>query len=156
MTYKRILVAVDGSETSTLAMQEAIKLAKDQRAALKIIHVADEFVIVGDGVRFDFEQYENAVRGHGLSILDEMESLARKADVTVENSIIENTDHSVRIPEKIVDEANAWQADLLVIGTHGRRGFSRLLLGSVAEGIIRIASIPVLLVRGKNKERSSA
>lgn len=152
MTYKRILVAVDGSETSTLAMQEAISLAKDQRAALKIIYVADEFVIVGDGVRFDFEQYENAVRGYGLTILNEMESLAKKAGVTVENSIIENTGHSVRIPEKIVTETNAWQADLLVIGTHGRRGFSRLLLGSVAEGIIRIASIPVLLIRSKNKE----
>jgi len=149
MIYKRILVAVDGSETSTLAMQEAIHLAKDQKATLRIIYVADNFVVVGDGVPFDFKQYENAVRGYGLSILSNMESIAQKAGVSVESGIIENTEHSVRIPEKIVDEASTWRADLLVIGTHGRRGFSRLVLGSVAEGVIRIASIPVLLIRGK-------
>lgn len=150
MVYKKILVAVDGSETSTLAMQEAINLAKDQQATLRIIYVADAFVVVGDGVHFDFEQYENAVRGYGMAILNKMESLAQKAGVTVESGIIENTEHSVRIPEKIVQDANAWQADLLVVGTHGRRGFNRLVLGSVAEGIIRMASTPVLLVRGKN------
>lgn len=150
MIYKKILVAVDGSETSTLAMQEAINLAKDQQATLRIIYVADAFVVVGDGVHFDFEQYENAVRGYGMAILNKMESLAQKAGVTVESGIIENTEHSVRIPEKIVQDANAWQADLLVVGTHGRRGFNRLVLGSVAEGIIRMASTPVLLVRGKN------
>lgn len=149
MAYKRILVAVDGSEASTLAMQEAIKLAKDQQAILRIIYVADEFVIVGDGVPFDFTQYENAVRGYGLSILNKMESLAQEAGISVESGIIENTEHSVRIPEKIVQEATNWQADLLVIGTHGRHGFSHLVLGSVAEGVIRMASIPVLLVRGK-------
>lgn len=149
MTYKRILVAVDGSETSTLAMQGAITLAKDQQATLRIIFVVDEFVVVGDGVPFDFEQYENAVRGHGLSILNKMESLARTAGIPVESSIIENTEHSVRIPEKIIHEADAWHADLLVLGAHGRRGFSHLFLGSVAEGVIRIASTPVLLIRSK-------
>jgi nucleotide-binding universal stress UspA family protein len=150
MIYKKILAAVDGSETSTLAMQEAINLAKDQQATLRIIYVADAFVVVGDGVHFDFEQYENTVRGYGMTILNEMESLAQEAGVTVESCIIENTEHSVRIPEKIVQDANAWHADLLVVGTHGRRGFNRLVLGSVAEGIIRMASTPVLLVRGKN------
>lgn len=150
MVYKKILVAVDDSETSTLAMQQAINLAKNQQATLRVIFVADAFIVVGDGVRFDFEQYENAVRGHGLSILNKMESLAREAGVSVESCIIENTEHSVRIPEKIVQDASAWHADLLVVGTHGRRGFNRLVLGSVAEGIIRMASTPVLLVRGKN------
>jgi nucleotide-binding universal stress UspA family protein len=149
MAYKKILVAVDGSDTSTLAMQEAINLAKDQQATLRIIYVSDAFVVVGDGVRFDFEQYENAVRGHGLSILNKMESLAHKAGVPVESGIIENTESSTRIPEKIVQDSSAWHADLLVIGTHGRRGFSRLVLGSVAEGIIRMASTPVLLISGK-------
>jgi nucleotide-binding universal stress UspA family protein len=149
MTYKKILVAVDGSGTATLAMQEAIKLAKDQHATLRTIYVADNFVVVGDGVHFDFNQYENAVRGYGLSILDKMESLAKEAGIATESGIIENTDHAVRIPEKIVNDAKAWNADLLVIGTHGRRGISRLVLGSVAEGIIRMASTPVLLVPGK-------
>ena len=151
MAYKRILVAVDGSETSTQAMQEAINLAKNQQATLRIIYIADEFVVVGDGVYFDYKQYENAVRNYGLSVINKMESLAKKASVSFESSMIENTEHAVWIPEKIIAEANSWQADLLVIGTHGRRGFSHLMLGSVAEGVIRIASIPVLLIRGKNK-----
>ena len=151
--YQKILVAVDGSDTSTQAVQEAIELATNQQAKLRIIYVADSNVVVGDGVRFDFEQYENAVRGYGLAILNKMESLAQSKDVTVESSIIENSEHSVRIPEKIIQDANTWHADLLVIGTHGRRGFSRFMLGSVAEGIIRIAQTPVLLVRTISHEK---
>jgi nucleotide-binding universal stress UspA family protein len=145
--YQKILVAVDGSETSTQAVQEAIKLATNQHAKLRIIYVADSNVVVGDGVQFDFKQYENSVRGYGLAILNKMESLAQAEGVAVESGIIENTEHSVRIPEKIIQDASTWHADLLVIGTHGRRGFSHFMLGSVAEGIIRIAQTPVLLVR---------
>lgn len=150
MAYKKILVAVDGSETSTVAMQEAINLAKNQQAKLRVIFVADDFVVVGDGVRFDYKQYENAVRGYGMALLSNMESLAQKAGLTVESAIIENPEHAVRIPEKILQDASAWHADLVVVGTHGRRGFHRLVLGSVAEGVCRMASTPVLLVRGKD------
>lgn len=150
MVYNKILVAVDGSETSTLAMQEAIALAKNQQATLRVIFVAEAFVIIGDGVQFDFEQYENAVRGYGMATLNKMESLAQTASITVESCIIENAEHSERVSEKIVQDANDWHADLLVVGTHGRRGFNHLVLGSVAEGVIRMASTPVLIVRGKN------
>jgi nucleotide-binding universal stress UspA family protein len=147
MIYKRILVAVDGSETSALAMQEAISLAKDQQALLRIIYVADEFVVVGEGVPFDYAKYEASVKEYGQSILNKMEALAKKAGIQVESSLIENTDYTTRIAETIVKETSKWQADLLVIGTHGRRGFSHFVLGSVAEGVIRLCSTPVLLVR---------
>ncbi|MFZ2314451.1 MAG: universal stress protein [Gammaproteobacteria bacterium] len=149
MVYKRILVAVDGSDTSILAMQEAIALAKDQQATLKLVYVVDEFMVVSEGVPFDFKKYEASIRKHGQSILNKMEALAKKEGLSIESSLIENTDYSTRIPEKIVQESINWQADLIIIGTHGRRGFSHLMLGSVAEGVIRLASIPVLLIRGK-------
>ncbi len=149
MVYKRILVAVDGSKTSTLAMKEAINLAKNQKAKLRVIYVADEFVVVGEGVPFNFKEYENSIRKYGLHILNKMKFLAKKADISAESGLIENSEHSARIAEIIVQEASAWRANLLVIGTHGRRGFSRLVLGSVAEGVVRIAETPILLIRGK-------
>jgi hypothetical protein len=57
--------------------------------------VAEEFVVVGDGMRFDFEQYEKAARGYGMVILNKMESLAREGGVTIESGIIENTETPV-------------------------------------------------------------
>ncbi|KTD42196.1 universal stress protein [Legionella parisiensis] len=54
-----------------------------------------------------------------------------------------------KVPEKIIEAAKNWPADLIVVGTHGRRGYQHLLLGSVAEGVIRNAPMPVLLIRGK-------
>mgnify|MGYP002392576450 CR=1 FL=1 len=71
------------------------------------------------------------------------------AGVAVETSLITIEDLDERIPEAIADDAEAWSADLIVIGTHGRRGLSRLFLGSIAEGVIRVATKPVLLIRGK-------
>ena len=69
--------------------------------------------------------------------------------MAVETSLITIEDLDERIPEAIADDAEAWSADLIVIGTHGRRGLSRLFLGSIAEGVIRVATKPVLLIRGK-------
>jgi nucleotide-binding universal stress UspA family protein len=149
--YKRILVAVDGSENAILALEEALALAKDQHALVRMIYVADEFVVVGEGVPFDFEKYETSIHEYGQSILNEMEAIAKKSGVPFEMDLIENTEYEVRIHEKIIKAAKDWHADLLVIGTHGRRGFSRLMLGSVAEGVTRMAPIPVLLIRGKMK-----
>ena len=69
--------------------------------------------------------------------------------MAVETSLITIEDLDERIPEAIADDAEAWSADLIVNGTHGRRGLSRLFLGSIAEGVIRVATKPVLLIRRK-------
>ncbi|HZW61174.1 MAG TPA: universal stress protein [Candidatus Babeliales bacterium] len=150
--FKHILVAVDGSETSNLAMQTAIKLAKDQHAVLHVVHVADEFLDVSEGVAIDFDKYEKSIRDHGQVILHKMEALADEAKIAVKIHLIEITDYADHIPEKLVEAANIHHADLMIIGTHGRRGFRRFLLGSVAEGVARLASVPVLLIRGKIKD----
>ena len=69
------------------------------------------------------------------------------AGVAVETTLITIDTLKKRIPEVIAEDAETWPADLIVIGTHGRRGLARLFLGSVAEGVARVASKPVLLVR---------
>ncbi len=146
--YNRILVAVDGSETSNLALKEAINLAKDQRAALRLIHVVDLTLIYTDlGAPFALE-YQKAIQGAGQKVITACSAVVRAAGLEAEAATIAIDMLGQHIYEVIEDEAKRWQADVIVIGTHGRRGVRRLLLGSVAEGVARVASKPVLLVRG--------
>ncbi|MCL9684869.1 universal stress protein [Legionella maioricensis] len=149
MGYQRIMVAVDGSDTSRLAVQEAIQMAKSMRSNLQIINVVDENFISYCDIFTVYDQLISSCKEQGQNILNTMGELVRKSKITCECRLIELKLYEGRIAEKIAAEAEAWPADLLIIGTHGRRGFSHLFLGSVAEDIIRIASMPVLLVRGK-------
>ncbi len=146
--FKRILVAVDGSSTAERALQEAIKLAGEFQAQLRIVHVVD---IVSLNVRLEspnpIEIWDVMIKG-GQEILREAGVVANEAGVTVETGLIEIDTLGRRIPEMIAADADAWPADLIVIGAHGRRGLSHLLLGSVAEGVVRVATKPVLLIRG--------
>ena len=146
--YKRILVAVDGSHTSELALQEAIRLAGEVRALLRIVHVVDN---VNLNLSAEFpnptEIWDAMIKG-GQAILRKAGAMANEAGIAVETGLIEIDTFGHRIPEIIAADADAWPADLIVIGTHGRRGLSHLLLGSVAEGVVRVAAKPVLLIRG--------
>ncbi len=147
--YRRILVAVDGSDTSNLALQEAVRLAAEQQAALRLVHVVDETpVYMAVEAPYQVAQYQEALREGGKKVLAACAAAARQGGREVETNliIIENLGESVG--DAIEKEAKDWSADLIVVGTHGRRGFRHLLLGSVAEGVIRVASKPVLLIRG--------
>ena len=146
--FKRILVAVDGSATSALALQEAIQLAKEQQAQLRIAHVVDEATLNWPETG-DVGEVQEAFRKSGRKILEKADATARAAGVTAEAKIIEVETFGHRVADMIAAEAEAWPADLIIIGTHGRRGLNRLLLGSVAEGVTRVATKPVLLIRGK-------
>lgn len=147
--FKRILVAVDGSKTADQALQEAIDLAKEQQAQIRIVHVVD-IVNINMGSEFpNPSEVTGAMIRGGQEILRNAESVVRATGVAVETRLIEIENLGVRIPEMIADEADAWPADLIVLCTHGRRGLSHLLLGSVAEGVVRVATKPVLLIRGK-------
>lgn len=147
--FKRILVAVDGSHTAELALQEAIKLAREQRAQLRIVHAVD-MVDTNLGMEFpDTSGILDAMARGGREILRKAETVARAAGIPVETRLIEIDTLGHRIPEMIAADAEAWPADLIVICTHGRRGLSHLFLGSVAEGVVRVATKPVLLIRGK-------
>jgi nucleotide-binding universal stress UspA family protein len=142
MIYNRIMVAVDGSNPSISALKEAIQLAKDQKAKLLIVHVAED-LYVGDT---DLNALIAARRAQGHKILNEMKEIAQQSKVDFETQLIGFKSFG-RISEQIVEKAKTWPADVLVIGTHGRHGLSYLLIGSVAEGVVRIATTPVLLIR---------
>jgi nucleotide-binding universal stress UspA family protein len=147
--YQRILVPVDGSPTSQLGLAEAIELAKLTGGQLRLLHMVDVLSIAtGMGTypmpTVDFFAY---MRESGQKILDEAREQAANQGVTTE--VILNEVHSGRLADLVVEQALAWPADLVVLGTHGRRGVGRILLGSDAEQIVRIAPVPVLLVRGR-------
>ena len=151
MIYKKIMLAVDGSDTSNAAVNEVIKFTKGQDVLLRIIYVVDETLIYYGGAAFDYLSYTVVCREEGQKILDAAKKTVKsQSTIKVETSLIELKPLQGRIAEVIVEEAKEWSADLLVIGTHGRRGLSRLFLGSVAENIIRIAPMPVLLVRSSS------
>jgi len=147
--YKHILVAVDGSDTSNLALQEAMKLAKEQQAALRLIHVVDETpVYMTMDTAYALADFQRVVREAGQKVLATCTATARQAGVEVDTKFVILEVPTQRICDAINEEAKGWPADLIVIGTHGRHGFNHLLLGSVAEGVIRLAAKPVLVIRG--------
>ena len=149
--HKNIVLALDGSKISDSVVEEVIKLTEGRAVNLRIIHVVDESFVYYGGQDFDYLSLIVSCQKEGQNILDKAAKiLASHSSIKVETSLLEVKPFHKRIAEVIVEEANEWSADLLVIGTHGRRGFSRFLLGSVAENIIRIATIPVLLVRSSD------
>ena len=144
--YKRILAPIDGSPASTLGLDEAIRLAKDQQAQLRILHVLNEWLVVSpDAAGANPGVVEEALRESGDALLNEAEIRARNAEVTTSTVMLEQI--GTPVGAAIVRHANEWPADLIVCGTHGRRGVRRLVLGSDAEYIVRHARIPVLLLR---------
>lgn len=148
--YKRILVAVDGSKTSDLALAEALKLATEHGSRLRIVHVVDATPLFGGDSGFvDVVEIEKALIGSGRRILDKAAATAAEAGVQAETRLLEMDQFSQRVADMVAGEAKAWPADLVVIGTHGRRGVSHLFLGSVAEGVARISPAPLLLIRGR-------
>jgi len=144
--YQRILVPVDGSHTSTLGLQEAIRIAIDQRARLKLISVIDGFIIAQnfEGLIIADDMID-ALRESGKKAINNALALVKKYDLKAEATTFETVGD--RVAEVIVREAKKWKADLIVMGTHGRRGFNRLVLGSDAEGVLRHSPVPVLMVR---------
>ena len=146
--YQHILVAVDGSSTSDRALQEAIRLTQDLGSSLRILVVVEPIMLTGEAEYVDYNEIHKAVVGYGQNVLKKSGDAAHQAGVEAETRLIESKGFGERVADVIAHEADTW-ADLIVIGTHGRRGFNHLLMGSVAEGVVRIATKPVLLIRGK-------
>lgn len=144
--YQRILVPVDGSETSDKGLKEAVRLAKEQGAKMRIVHVIDHSVMAaGPDGGFYMKAVADAVRQSAQTVIDAAMKFARAQDVQAEQKVVENV--TARVADVIVEETRRWGADLIVMGTHGRRGVSHLFLGSDAEGVVRMSPVPVLLVR---------
>lgn len=144
--YQRILVPVDGSDTSRTALQEAIKLAKQLGAKLKLVHVIENTRVFDTEGMVDYATLREIATRNGEQVLARAKELAEQSSLEVDTALLEGGGD--RNEDVIVAEARQWLAELIVIGTHGRSGISRLLFGSVAEGVVRGAPIPVLLIRG--------
>jgi nucleotide-binding universal stress UspA family protein len=147
MAYKRILVPVDGSPTSNAGLREAIGLAKGQRASLQLVHVVDQHAIALMGLESaaGITEMMDGMKRAGLAILRRAQAVVRKAGLQASTVLVETLTGPAADP--IIKQAKKWRADVIVLGTHGRRGVRRLLMGSDAEQIVRYAAVPVLLVR---------
>jgi len=145
--YQRILVPVDGSETSQRGLQEAIALARLTGGQLRLLHVVDELSAAmgmsGQGmVSADMFQL---LREGGEQVLAAGLAEAQAQSVSADTLLIEG--FSGRLCDHVLTQAQHWDAQVIVLGSHGRRGVGRLVLGSDAEQIIRTAQVPVLVVR---------
>jgi len=143
--YKRILVPIDGSATSMRGLDEAIKLAKLSDGSIHLVHALDQFVFVGTGETYTVDVFGRQKEA-GERILGQGKERVASGGVPVTTFLSEPLPG--RVCDVVVDQARASGADLIVIGTHGRRGIGRLLMGSDAEQVLRIAPVPVLLIRG--------
>jgi nucleotide-binding universal stress UspA family protein len=146
--YERILVPVDGSLTSDAGLAEAIKLAKLTGARLQLLHVVDDmpFVLGTEGFGTMSADIVGMIKEAGMAVLTRSRAVVEKFGVPVETVLFDSFEG--RLSQRVAEQAVAWKADLLVLGTHGRRGVQRMVLGSGAEQILRSSPVPVLLVRG--------
>jgi nucleotide-binding universal stress UspA family protein len=142
--YKRILVPIDGSATSMRGLDEAIKLAKLSGASIHLVHVLDQFLF-GTGETYTVDVF-GLQKEAGERILGQGKERVAAGGVPVTTFVSEPMPG--RVCDIVCDQAHKAGADLIVLGTHGRRGIGRLLMGSDAEQVLRLAPVPVLLIRG--------
>jgi nucleotide-binding universal stress UspA family protein len=143
--FNRIVVAIDGSRTSSRAFDAALELAATHGAVLQPYYVVENAPIYYDMPGLDPSALQNELADQGAKLgataLAAMKQRGVQGNVEIgEASSIDD------VAELVLKAATAFNADLLVMGTHGRKGFQRLILGSVAERCLRSATLPVLLI----------
>lgn len=144
---RRVLHPTDFSRASSAAFKRAVEMARANRAELLLVHVMTPAIpMMGDGYVSPqlYEDMEAAARSYSQKHLNALVAKARKAGARVKALLLEGVPH-----ERIAQAARSRKADLVVIGTHGRTGFAKLFLGSVASRVLTISPCPVLTVRGK-------
>lgn len=143
---QRILVPVDGSGTAMRGLREAIGLAQITRASLCLLHVVDTYPLLGEMASVtSVDEYQRELHRHGEQVLRQAAEAAAAAGVAAQ-TICRDSAHQ-RVSDLIAAEAVNSDCDLIVMGTHGRRGFARFTLGSDAERVLRHCTVPVLVVR---------
>ncbi|MEI6318184.1 MAG: universal stress protein [Pseudomonadota bacterium] len=160
--FQRILIPIDGSKTSQQALKRGITLAAEQGAALRLLHVHEVSLLsdiyasqTASGLTAApnvkaLEKFEADLEKRSKNLLQQATALAEKAGVAKVDGKMVNAGMR-KAARLIVDDAAKWKADLIVMGTHGRSGFDHLVFGSVAEGVMRSATAPVLLIRNPGK-----
>lgn len=149
--YKRIMVAVDESFMTNKVLGTAIEIAKSNGDKLAICHAIDETIFANREVEMmmpnSVGKAEYRLRLGAQGFLGKAADTARAAGVEVEIKLVES--EQKHVSDMLADTSAEWQADLLVVGTHGRRGMERYFVGSVAERLVRKAGTSLLLVRGE-------
>nr|WKF59417.1 Putative universal stress protein [Paraburkholderia busanensis] len=143
--YTRILVAVDGSHTSRRAFDAALELAKSSGAVLQPFYVVENTPMYFEAPGYDPSVLRNRLVEEGKELGAEFAKAMAEHGVKGELTVNEASSLD-DVSTVVLKGAAAFNADLLVMGTHGRRGFQRLILGSVAERCVRQANLPVLLI----------
>lgn len=144
--YQRILAPIDGSETSRRAFDIALRTARENGAELVPLYVIDDPLLAYDAPGIDPSAARAAFLREGERLKADWLAAMQRENVKGMPRVVENDEAGNDIAQCIFEEARAIGADLVVMGTHGRRGARRLMLGSVAERFLRIACCPVLLV----------
>ncbi|GAB7534214.1 universal stress protein [Burkholderia sp. 22PA0099] len=143
--YQRIFVAVDGSETSRHAFDSALALARSERATLRAFYAIENAALYYNVPGYDPSVLRQQLIAQGGDLTQEFARLIAAAGV--QGDVITGEATTLAdVASLILDATKEYGADLLVLGTHGRRGFKRLVLGSIAEQCIRQATLPVLLI----------
>lgn len=146
--FSKILHATDYSKASAPALNEAVALAKQNGAELLILHVIDSVApyVAGEDIGGAelYMKLEETTKQEAEASMQKLIGKLRKLKVNAKSLFLRGTAH-----EQIVRAAKNRRANLIVIGTHGRTGLSKLLMGSVASQVVSTAHCPVLTVRGK-------
>lgn len=144
--YERILVPLDGSATSERALLEAAQLAGKLGSALCLLHVLDDFPLYGEmAITPGYQQTLEVMRKYGDDLLAKAAQQPALAGLQVET--LQREALGARVADVIVEQAVISKCQLIVLGTHGRRGVNRLLMGSDAELVLRQSPMPVLMVK---------
>lgn len=152
MAYKRILVPVDGSPTALKGLDAALRLAKDGGGRLRLLHIVEEYAaFTAPDAGVNITPILEALKAGGRKTLAKVEQRTRAAGVKADTALLEN--FGGRVADLIVAHAKRWKADLIVMGTHGRRGVQRVLVGSDADLVVRYSPVPVLLVPARGRGR---
>lgn len=139
--YREILIPIDGSPCSERALEQGLGLAKALGSRVTILHVVEDPIpLVTDGYIYPTGLHEALLR-EGKEVLRLAREQAKELGVEATERLVERG----RAPKTILDEAE--DADLIVIGTHGRRGFDRFVFGSVAESVLRRSPVPCMAIR---------
>lgn len=144
--YERILVAVDGSDTSKRALAHAIRLAQSEHARLLAVFVIEYPSMIYDSDFIDIGAFHDGLVAQARRVLDKAQQQMAQSEVAGETKIVDSAGVGGSVAQDIRDAAAEFHTDIVVMGTHGRRGFQRLVLGSVAEAYLRLSVCPVLLV----------
>lgn len=149
--YDRIVVPTDGSASSRPAITHAIELAAVHGATIHAVYVVNIASFSGVPTEGSWEGVSQALEREGEEALDKVKTACETREVPIERVRLEG-----RPSQRIVEYATEHDGDLIVMGTHGRGGLDRLLLGSVAERVVRSASVPVMTVQAGDESDLTA